>query len=138
MNREIKFRVRNTDTNKWEEGLMVSIGTNLNDYKSWMVFQQFTGLKDRNGKDIYEDDILEWTSKFRDTKITTPPIRGIVKYNRQACAFHIDYELNDKRYFKELNASSGAADEDTNYVTIYYMDTVSVIGNIFENPELLS
>lgn len=70
------------------------------------VLMQYTGLKDKNGKEIYEGDILGW-EKFEGTKNQT---RWIVQYNNE-------------RGFK--NWSSSDNDE-------------IVIGNIYENPELLS
>jgi hypothetical protein len=91
--------------------------------------RQFTGLKDKNGKEIYESDIVEWTSKFKGTEIPTPPKRGQIQYNNQGCVFHIIYELNGIHYYKELNADTGGED--------YSMTSIEVVGNIYENPELL-
>ena len=83
-----------------------------------------------NGKDIYEGDILQWTSKFKDTDITTPNKRGQVKYNLQGCVYHINYEMQGKHYFKELSATFGGE--------VYVMETAEIVGNIFETPELLN
>lgn len=89
---------------------------------------QFTGLLDINGKEIYEGDILQWTSKFKDTDITTPNKRGQVKYNQQGCVWHINYEMQGKHYYKDLMATFGG--------DVYVMETVEVIGNIFEDKHL--
>jgi uncharacterized phage protein (TIGR01671 family) len=93
------------------------------------AFMQFIGMEDCNGKEIYEGDILEWTAKFTDD-IPTPPKRGQVKYNHQGCVWHINYESKGKHYYKEFSATVGS---DT-----YGMETVEVVGNIYESsPDLL-
>jgi hypothetical protein len=89
MNREIKFRA-------WDKAFQYFI--NWSEIK-WMrfdslqksedfVFQQFTGLKDKNGKEIYEGDLIAFRSvnnelsmevKFVNGAFTTELLRYIPK-----------------------------------------------------------
>lgn len=144
--RKLKFRCWDKKESKWLFGyeypnlggftlfgevvLMGELNSISLDRLNDIETMQYIGLQDVNGKDIYEGDILQWTSKFKDTDITTPNKRGQVKYNLQGCVYHINYEMQGKHYFKELSATFGG--------DVYVMETVEIVGNVFETPELLN
>ena len=80
--REIKFRVWNRETNTWVHGPgqevnlfgeCILLGAFMNGITleglNKCIALQYTGLKDKNGKDIYEGDFLkgfEFPVAFRD------------------------------------------------------------------------
>ena len=103
---------------------------------------QCTGLKDKNGKLIWENDIVELFGH-----------RGVIKY--ECGGFGIGYRKNID--WEEIQANimrvTGCenilyACENDNYISLWEIywnfndeedsvSTVEVIGNIFDNPELL-
>ena len=81
---------------------------------------QFTGLKDKNGKEIYEDDI-----------VSSPRHPGLATISYCNAAFRVFCEQNG--WIAEiLEENTGASEEDE-----LDSDELIIVGNIHENPELL-
>jgi uncharacterized phage protein (TIGR01671 family) len=118
--REIKFRA-------WDEGLMEYSSTDVFGLDAGDILQrfdndnvmQFTGLYDKNGKEIYENDVV---------KI------ALNRHDKPMCIRHVVWECGrwavevGNGDFVTLDSCPGG------YIS---RNEVQVIGNIYENPELV-
>ncbi len=88
---------------------------------------QFTGLSDRNGKKIFEGDIV---------KFTDSPFR--YSYNGAVCfhegSFCIQYKYWGKDRFHKIGQTDKWQDMGASGIVTYEYE---IIGNIHDNPELL-
>ena len=143
MNRQLKFRARDTKNNKWldsvpsmeyllddgdhsishhdiddESSIYIYPKNLLGDtFDSRIVWQQYTGLKDKNGKEIYEGDIC-------NAGMVTGPIDFIIGGFSLASNPLIEFLPKDACIF--------SPDYDPSWID------VEIISNIFENKELLN
>lgn len=139
--RPIKFRGKRVDNSEWVTGYYIRnehmgiikhiIVTDwaqvyANSYKVRPeTVGQFTGLHDRNGKEIYEGDVLQGTVEKQsmpgDNILMSEEIkvRCRARWSRYEAMFYF--------YCRQLNRAISVIDE--------FFD-LEVIGNIYDNPDL--
>lgn len=151
--REIKFRAKQVDTGKWLYGDLLQpnyerflknkdIGNFLDEYKISILEKdfirndyvidpetigQFTGLCDKNGKEIYEGDIVHcW-----DT-IAKCETWAVVEFGNPNAEYTWGWQLRKIKGSKGVNLDilCWVECEETNAYC-------EIIGNIYDNPELL-
>ena len=119
MSREIKFRAWDKYHNSMEyiNDLYWFEENGIHDFNDDnYIFMQNTGLKDKNGKEIYDSDIVKVT--WGSGKI----VFYEVKYC-ESLGYHYLRDTKNK--------------EDDDIICIYDYSQMDVIGNVFDNPELL-
>lgn len=133
MTREILFRGKRTDNGEWIEGLLaycnfnhgiekaIYVATELGSIIPYRIKQEtvgeFTSLTDKNGKKIFEGDIVEFTDKFTHKKGRAEIVFEAFKWKYSGC-----YYGGNPIVWLCINDTS-----------VEY----EVIGNIHDNPELL-
>jgi uncharacterized phage protein (TIGR01671 family) len=95
------------------EGGYHNLNDDLSRCQTSGVLMQFTGLHDKNGKEIYEGDIV----KTKDDTLK-------VFWNSSTASFDVEF-------------SGGDCEPLVPFYGEWYPDQHEVIGNIHENPELL-
>lgn len=151
--REIKFRawdkVRSAmfTSPKWVEFMVKCDGSlsarnyDFDGKNQQLEVMQYTGLKDINGTEIYEGDILEfkWMYQGGEPYISDDPMRGFVKFiygkfviDASGTTFDVG-DINQVTFerFWVVNYRMGVRAD------YFKMTGFSVIGNIHEHPELL-
>ena len=148
MTREILFRGKRKDNGNWIEGYFVLLAINDGlkhaiytgtDEGRFILFEvipdtvgQFTGLCDKNGKKIFEGDIV------KVTYIEQRQYQGVsyqdehscveeVIYNEKSACFMLKIMCEDVPLYRPLH----------NFGSLANIKELEVIGNIYDNPELL-
>lgn len=110
--REIKFRAWDRDFKKWSDVAQTYAIKNINYYTDY-EWSQYTGLKDKDGVEIYEGDVLAVSNKSYESK-------GEVFWSNHTAKWLIIFQ------------DTSAFELGTWGTNLY-----QIIGNIYENPELL-
>lgn len=126
--REIKFRAWSKRTNNMLRSVSLkhlTLSQHIDDVLGFddLEIMQFTGLHDKNGKEIYEGDIL---SDYNETDEGLKKSHSQVFWNEFTASYHLDNSFNQDKscsseLWKELN--------DFEY---------EVSGNIHHDKELLT
>ena len=135
--REIKFRGKDILNGEWIKGYLFYDYNNADEYRPFITYKseaflggvneqqidkdtigQYTGLKDKNGKEIYEGDVLQ----------------------DKDCIYKVIFEYGsfDGKIIEVLR--NVGTQKGMTYQLSFIIsdnDNIKVIGNIYENPELL-
>lgn len=140
--REILFRGKRIDNGEWVKGMLVRYNSNFEAAniadENGLLYAvktetvgQYTGLTDKNGKKIFEGDIV---------KDVTVPVQcgiGIVKFGKYET--RIKFSLKDDNYsyhigvYIKWNKTLNFYRHDL----AFWNEKIEVIGNIHDNPEPL-
>lgn len=139
--REILFKAKRVDNGEWVEGyyaeykdktfIGIGIAIGIDAFKGfctpvikWFEVDpetlcQFTGLCDKNGNKIWENDIVNHNGEYAPVKFGR--YCSSFDYGNYNFGFYVDFP-EDTFYRKELG---------------YWCRKVETSGNVFDNPELL-
>lgn len=137
--REYKFRGKRIDNGEWVYGYYFIEERDIEDGIIWRDipqiqqrygdhFQyfdvdlatvgQYTGLHDKNGKEIYEGDIVGFEDGMStESGYAASGCTGCVSWDKETASFQVDNRLSAESY--------------------EVLEECAIIGNIYDNPELL-
>lgn len=124
--REILFKAKiKDDTTEWVEGhfckcdnvFTISDNSGIGIFINPDTLCQYTGLTDKNGNKIWENDIVKHYNNPSEPKQF---VKGVIYWNEE----NVRFERSDDSYAHAK-------------YSVFSDSVYEVIGNIFDNPELL-
>ena len=132
-NRELKFRYydeylksfRYSDSYEWPTNSekLYYFFDHANRYAKDGIIQQYTGLKDSKGVEIFEGDVVKYNPDEPNTER-----EGIIEW----CDYYHGWAIRDKQCYPESNY--GVFSLASPFMSF---NDVKIISHIFENPELI-
>lgn len=143
--RDIKFRAWDKYANKMIFDFAVS---QHNKFSGWSTcvycglkigsggsddytLMEYTGVKDKNGNEIYEGDIVLWDGGM--TKFCTKKAKGKIEWGKAGMFISLISEGEYMYGDREATAIEFEGPEGP----LHWWDNLEIIGNIYENPELM-
>lgn len=135
--REILFRGKRVDNDEWVCGFYFERVRNYAGYKTvehcyikyetwdegFITYEvkpetvgQYTGLTDKNGKKIFEGDIVKFV------------------YNGNTGIYQVVYDISEL----DFKATNGKEKYENNFQYLTCCEEIEAIGNIYDNKELLN
>lgn len=138
MTREIKFRAWDSKLNRMRHFDLLTADNYVSRLDSDVL--QFTGLKDKNGKEIYEGDIVLYPDTYTDSVDVGVGMMPVAQTQQnswgevsfQEGAFGIDCPKGSETLRRGFKSFWWITNEYG-----FEMSELEVVGNIYENPELL-
>ena len=123
--REIKFRAWDEEEQEmldWDKFFNFDIAQVFESEGSWGIYpMQYTGLKDKNGTEIYDGDYISYSTRTINGSIFTHVCRV---FQHESGTWRIEGYHEDNHSYETKG-------------TVYAAHLIcEVIGNIYENPEL--
>lgn len=138
MDREILFRGKREDNGEWVEGFYVNIGKTCPSIATGKLaiernklapemhkvipetVGQYIGLTDKNGRKIFEGDIVKYVDKYGQEVLSY-----IVEWSKDSCMFFLKCIGFDDRFDSDFDVFYGEP------------EPFEIVGNIHDNPELV-
>ena len=128
-----KWRTGDLVQEKWGHGIAIMIKKNKT---AWSVLEdtvgQYTGLKDKNSREIYEGDIVTG-EKYPFIDNEKQNYIGIVVFYKDVAQFGYEYKCVNKDKRGISNGINNEFEANNNLIC----EDLEVIGNIYDNSELL-
>lgn len=115
------------------------LNTFINKISEELELMRFIGVHDKQGKEIYEADIVKWREQlYKDESVKINDyIFGVVLWNREECRFIVSQITKGRWTYK---VGDNIFEHDTQFYshhgTEFNWGDLEIIGNICENQEL--